>query len=144
MGEVQEFAPIMLYDGVCGFCNRSVQTILNSDKRGTLRFAALQSDFGKSFMERHPDMKDVDSVVWLETAPATGEERVFIRSTAALHIAAYLGGIWRLCLIAYVIPSPIRNFFYDLFARYRYKFFGKYDSCMLPPPEVRARFLDAG
>lgn len=144
MKEDSEKEAFLLYDGVCGFCNKTVQTILNYDKRGTMRFAALQSDYAKAVIERHPIAKDVDSVVFLETSPATGEERVFIRSNAALHVAVYLGGVWKLLLIAYMVPTPIRDFFYDLFARYRYRIFGRYDSCMLPPPEVRARFLDVG
>jgi len=68
---------------------------------------------------------------------------VFVRSDAALKVFAYLGGFWKIFLAAYVIPKPLRDYFYDLFARNRYRVFGKYDACMLPPPEVRSRFLDA-
>ena len=130
----------MLYDGVCGFCNKSVQFVLDHDRRGTLRFAALQSDFGQALIARNPGLEKVDSVVLLDRS--NGEEKVYIRSTAALRLSGYLGGFWGLARVAYIIPRPIRDFFYDLFARYRYKFFGKYDSCMLPPAEVRGRFLD--
>ena len=133
--------PVMLYDGVCGFCNKLVQTVLKRDKRGTLRFAALQSDYGQAVIARHAELKSVDSVVWLATS-ATGEERVFTRSDAALQVAAYLGGIWKLLLAAYIMPQPIRDLCYDLFARYRYRLFGKYDNCLLPSPTVRSRFLD--
>jgi predicted DCC family thiol-disulfide oxidoreductase YuxK len=144
MTESTEEYPILLYDGVCGFCNKSVKLILDHDKRGTMRFAALQSDYGKAVMRRHPMLNGIDSVVFLETSSTTDRERVFIRSNAALRVAVYLGGLWKLFLVAYIIPTPIRDFFYDLFARYRYKVFGKYDSCMLPPQNVRARFLDVG
>lgn len=130
---------VLLYDGVCGFCNRTVQTVIAADRKGTLRFAALQSEFGSAVLARHPELKDVDSVMLVETAD--GAERVSIRSTAALKIAGYLGGFWSLLLAGYVVPTPVRDFFYDLFAKYRYRLFGKYESCMLPPPEVRARFL---
>jgi len=75
--------------------------------------------------------------------PGDGE-RVFVRSDAALHVAAYLGGLWKLFLAGRIVPRPLRDWMYDLVARYRYRFFGKYDSCMLPPPEVRSRFLDVG
>jgi predicted DCC family thiol-disulfide oxidoreductase YuxK len=135
-------APVLLYDGVCGFCNKSVQLILDQDRRGTMRFAALQSDYGLAVIERHPELREIDSVVYVEgSSDATGE-RVYVRSAAALKIASYLGGFWAVFLAAKVIPRPVRDYLYDLFARNRYRFFGKYDSCMLPPPEVRSRFLD--
>ncbi|HYH85823.1 MAG TPA: DCC1-like thiol-disulfide oxidoreductase family protein [Pyrinomonadaceae bacterium] len=130
----------MLYDGVCGFCNKSVQMILDHDRRGTLRFAALQSDYGAGVIERHAELRGVDSVVFVESSE--GVERVFVRSDAALRVASYLGGAWKILLAAKVLPKSLRDYFYDLFARNRYKMFGKYDSCMLPPPEVRSRFLD--
>jgi len=140
MVETSVGAPVLLYDGVCGFCNKSVQMILDHDRRGEIRFAALQSDYGLRMVERHPELSGVDSVVYVEPTP--GGERVHVRSDAALKVAAYLGGFWKLFLAAKVMPRPLRDYFYDLFARNRYKFFGKYDTCMLPPPEVRSRFLD--
>lgn len=135
-------APVLLYDGVCGFCNKSVQTILDHDRRGEMRFAALQSGYGLAVVERHPELRGVDSVVYVERAAGGGGERVFVRSDAALKVAAYLGGFWRLFLAAKVMPRRWRDYFYDLFARNRYRFFGKYDACLLPPPEVRSRFLE--
>jgi predicted DCC family thiol-disulfide oxidoreductase YuxK len=131
---------VLLYDGVCGLCNKSVQMILDHDKRKEMFFAALQSDYGKRVISRHPELEKVDSIIFVEQA---GDERVFIRSDAALRVAGYLGGAWKLLLIFRIIPRPVRDFFYDLCAKYRYKFFGKYDSCMLPSPDVRSRFLDA-
>ena len=140
MVETSGGAPVLLYDGVCGFCNKSVQLILDRDRRGEMRFAALQSDYGQQVVARHPELRGVDSVVYVE--PASGGERVHVRSDAALKVAEYLGGLWKLFLAARLVPRALRDYFYDLFARNRYKFFGKYDSCMLPPPEVRSRFLD--
>lgn len=137
-----DHGPVLLYDGVCGFCNKSVQFVIDHDRKKTIRFAALQSTFGQAVIERHPELAKVDSVVFLDRHD--GAENVFIRSSAALRLSGYLGGVWGWARIAYIIPRPIRDFFYDLFARYRYRLFGKYDSCMLPPPEVRERFLDAG
>ena len=131
--------PILLYDGVCGFCNKSIQLILAHDVRGTLRFAPLQSKLGESILKKHR-LTGIDSVVFVDRS--SHPERVFIRSEAALKVARYLGGTWNLLLIGTILPRPIRDFFYDLFAKYRYRFFGKYDSCMLPPPEIRSRFLD--
>ncbi len=135
-------APVMLYDGVCGFCNQTVQMILRLDRRGTLRFAALQSDYGQSLVARHPELAGVDSVVFVEPAAEGGAERVHVRSDAALGVVSYLGGAWKVFLAARLLPRALRDFLYDAFARRRYKLFGKYDSCMLPAPEVRSRFLD--
>ena len=143
MVETTVNAPVLLYDGVCGFCNKTVQMILERDPAGTMRFAALQSDYGRAVVERHASLRGVDSVVYVESANGGGNERVFVRSDAALKVVAYLGGFWKIFLAAYVIPKPLRDYFYDLFARNRYRVFGKYDACMLPPPEVRSRFLDA-
>jgi predicted DCC family thiol-disulfide oxidoreductase YuxK len=134
--------PVMLYDGVCGFCNKSVQLILDHDKRGEMRFAALQSDYGQAVKARYPFLEHIDSVVLLEHPPDEKEERVFVRSSAALRLASYLGGAWKLFLVFYILPAPLRDFFYDLFAKHRYKFFGKYDACMLPDAKARSRFLD--
>jgi len=136
--------PVLLYDGVCGFCNKTVQTILAHDTHGTLRFAALQSNYGKALVARHPILRNVDSLVFIETSPETDKEDVFIRSSAVLRVAMYLGGLWKLFCVLSIIPTPLRDVFYDLFAKYRYKLFGKYDRCLLPPPDVRARFLDVG
>jgi predicted DCC family thiol-disulfide oxidoreductase YuxK len=132
-------SPILLYDGVCGFCNKSIQTVIAHDKQGSLKFAPLQSRFAQEVIARH-HLKDIDSVIFVDRS--TDTERVFIRSNAALQIAGYLGGWWKLLLLFYILPRPLRDFAYELFAKYRYRFFGKYDSCMLPSPEIRARFLD--
>ncbi len=140
MVETSVGAPVLLYDGVCGFCNKTVQMILDRDRRGEMRFAALQSDYGRAVVGRHPELRGVDSVVFVETA--RGGERVYVRSDAALKVADYLGGLWKLFLAAKVVPRALRDYFYDLFARNRYRLFGKSDACMLPPPEVRERFLD--
>jgi predicted DCC family thiol-disulfide oxidoreductase YuxK len=140
MVETTTRAPVLLYDGVCGFCNKTVQMILDHDRRGTMRFAALQSDYARSIVERHAELRSIDSVVFVENSD--GGERVFARSDAALKVAAYLGGFWKIFLVARILPRALRDYFYDLFARNRYRLFGKYDSCMLPPPEVRSRFLD--
>ncbi|MEA2174313.1 MAG: hypothetical protein QOD00_1905 [Blastocatellia bacterium] len=134
--------PVMLYDGVCGFCNKSVQLILDHDRKKTLRFAALQSDYGMAVKARYSFLEKIDSVVVLESSTDGQEERVFVRSSAALRLASYLGGAWKLFLVFHIMPAPLRDFFYDLFAKYRYKLFGKHDACMLPGADVRSRFLD--
>lgn len=134
--------PVLLYDGVCGFCNKSVQVILHRDKRGRMRFAALESDYGKAVKSRHPELENIDSVVFVEPNSNPPGEQVFVRSDAALRVFSYLGGAWKLLLVFRLIPRPVRDYFYDVFAKHRYKLFGKAESCMLPPPEARARFLD--
>ncbi len=143
MREVDEGGPVLLYDGVCGFCNKSVQAVLKSDRRGTMRFAALQSAYARGVVERHPSLQGIDSVVYVEPAAGGRAERVHVRSEAALRVAAYLGGPWKIFLAARLVPRPLRDRLYDLFARHRYRLFGKHDTCMLPPPDARKRFLDA-
>ncbi|MEB4210604.1 thiol-disulfide oxidoreductase DCC family protein [Mycobacterium sp. 94-17] len=133
-------APVLLYDGVCGVCNRSVRTILRFDPTGPLRFAALQGAFAKAIAERHPEIGGVDSMVFVDD-PGGPSERVAVRSQAVLRAAKYLGGAWRLFAVARVIPGPLRDWLYDRFAAIRYRVGGKYDSCPLPAPEVRARFV---
>lgn len=139
MGKM-EAGPVLLYDGICGFCNSAVQTILKLDRRKTLRFAALDSDFARAVMARHPALAGVDSVVYVD-APGSPAERVTVRSAAALQVVEYLGGPWRLLQVAAIIPTPLRDRLYDSFARIRYRVFGTHDTCPIPAPEVRARFL---
>lgn len=134
-------APVLLYDGVCGFCNSAVQTILRFDRQGTLQFAALDSDVARGVIARHPHLADVDSVVFVEHL-GQRDEHVAIRSAAALRVADHLGGPWRGLLVAGLIPRPARDWLYDGFARMRYRIFGTHDTCPIPAPEVRARFLD--
>lgn len=105
-------------------------------------FAALQGDYGKSIVTRHPELRGIDSLVFVEPLDFAYLEQVFVRSNAALRVARYLGGPWYLALAAYVIPRAVRDYLYDQFAKRRYRWFGKYDNCLLPPPEVRERFLD--
>lgn len=133
--------PVLLYDGVCGFCNGVVRTILRFDRQGALRFAALDSDFARAVIARHPSMADVDTMVFVD-APGQPQEIVSVRSAAALRVARYLGGPWKVLLVAGVLPARLRDWLYDRFAAIRYRVFGEYDSCPLPAPDVRARFLD--
>ena len=128
--------PILLYDGLCGFCDGTVQFILRHDRRGTMQFATLQGETGQRVLSRMPDLQGVDSLVLLEG------DRVRIKSEAALRIAGYLGGAWKLALALRIVPRVVRDWAYDLFARHRYRLFGKHDSCPIPAPEVRARFIE--
>ena len=135
--------PIILYDGVCGLCNRLVQFLLKHDKDGRLRFASLQSDFAEKVLGRHGfDAKDLDTVHVVENYDQPGE-RVLQRSDAILRAGRELGGFWGVSSsIGKVVPRPLRDLVYRLVATNRYRVFGKYDSCMLPDPNQRSRFLD--
>lgn len=137
---VRQAAPVLLYDGICGFCNSAVQAILRVDRHSDLRFAALDSDFAEGVINRHPELAGVDSMVFVDN-PGESDERVWMRSAAALRVAGYLGGPWRVLLAARVVPAPVRDRLYDGLARIRYRIFGTHDTCPLPAPEVRARFL---
>ena len=128
--------PLVLYDGTCGLCDRSVQLILRHDRRGRFRFAALQSDTGRALLERHGLPVDaLDTVVLVE------DGRAWVKSAAALRIARGMDAPWPALRALGIVPRPVRDFFYDRVAKSRYRIFGRVDACMLPPPEVRARFL---
>lgn len=135
--------PIILYDGVCGLCNRLVQFLLKHDKHGRLRFASLQSDFAEKVLRRHGfDAKDLDTVHVVENYDQPGE-RVLQRSDAILRAGRELGGFWTASSsVARIVPRPLRDLVYRFVATNRYRVFGKYDSCMLPDPSQRSRFLD--
>jgi len=138
-----EANPIILYDGVCGLCNRSVQFLLKHDKAGRFRFASLQSDFAQKVLNRHGiDPKDLDTVHVVENYDQPGE-RVLQRSDAVLRAGRELGGLWGAsATIARVVPRALRDVVYRYVATNRYRMFGKYDTCMLPDPSQRSKFLD--
>ena len=133
--------PVLLYDGLCGFCDGTVQLILRHDRKKTLRFATLQGDYAREVIGRHPELAGVDSLVLIEQ-DARGIERVYLRSNGALRVARYLGGPWHLARATAIVPRFLRDLAYDRFARIRYRVFGRHDSCPIPSPEHRARFID--
>ncbi len=128
--------PVVLFDGVCNFCNDTVNIIIKLDKKGVFKFAPLQSDIGQRYLESfgHSN-KDLSTVVLIS------DGNLYTKSDAALHALKHLGGIWHCLRIFTIVPRPIRNAVYDFIAKNRYKWFGKKDECMVPTPEVRARFL---
>jgi len=134
---------IILYDGVCGLCNRLVQFLLKHDKAGRLRFASLQSDFAEKVLGRHGiNAKDLDTVNVVENYDQAGE-RVLQRSDAILRAGRELGGFWGASSsIARVVPRALRDLVYGFVATNRYRVFGKYDTCMLPEPNQRSRFVE--
>jgi predicted DCC family thiol-disulfide oxidoreductase YuxK len=134
------FPAILVYDGVCALCNSAVRFVLAHDRRGRIGFAALQSDYADALRARHPELEGVDSIVLVRTAD--GVERVAVRSDAALEVCEELGGAWRLLRMMRLVPRSLRDTLYDFIARRRYQWFGRYDSCPIPEPDVRSRFLD--
>lgn len=123
---------IILFDGVCHFCNGAVQFIINRDRHAYFQFASLQSNAGRILLVNHPDL---ESLVLIE------DGQYFTESTAVLRIARSLNGLWKIAYIFHVIPKTIRDPLYRYIARHRYRWFGKKQSCMIPSAEIRERFL---
>jgi len=137
-----ETKAIVLYDGVCGLCNRAVQFLLKRDRRDRLRFASLQSDFAARVLQRHGmDPKSLDTV-YAVLNYGEPNETLLAKGDAFLFFAKIIGGIWSVARVGRIIPRPIRNWLYDFIARHRYQVFGKSESCMLPDPKQRHKFLE--
>lgn len=128
---------IVYYDGFCGLCNRFVQWALRHDAKRRLQFASLQGPHGVQLRVDVPETRAIESIVVHDGA------RVRVRSDAVLAIANELGGVWRLAVLARVVPRPIRDWLYNVIAWRRYAWFGRLESCPLPPADARDRFLDA-
>jgi predicted DCC family thiol-disulfide oxidoreductase YuxK len=128
--------PILLFDGVCNLCNGFVQFLLKRDKRGALLFAPLQSASGQAYLERF----GLPRAGFLSVVLVEGD-RHSQRSTAGLRSLRALGWPWKAFYALILLPRPLRDLGYDLIARNRYRLFGKRDACMIPTPEIRARFL---
>jgi predicted DCC family thiol-disulfide oxidoreductase YuxK len=134
--------PIVLYDGVCGLCNRLVQFLLKHDSHDRFRFASLQSEFTSRLLTRHGvDPLDLDTVYVVRNYDQP-DETLLARSDAILYMLKQLGGVWSLAGVARVLPKALRDAVYKIVARNRYRVFGKHESCMLPEPQHRAKFLD--
>ena len=137
-----ESNPIVLYDGVCGLCNRLVQFLLKRDTDNRFRFASLQSEWANNLLRDHGlDPNDLDTVYVVKDY-GQPEQTLLARSDAILYLLNQLGGVWKLSGVGRVLPKPIRDAVYKVVARNRYRVFGKYESCMLPDPKHRAKFLD--
>lgn len=129
---------LILFDGVCHFCNDSVRFIMKRDRQQLFYFASLQSKLGQQMtQERGIDTQRVDSIILIDPGTA-----YYIKSTAALEIAKQLSGVWSLFGIFLYLPETFRNWVYDFVARNRYRWFGKMDACPMPTPAERSRFLD--
>ncbi|BDG46967.1 MULTISPECIES: thiol-disulfide oxidoreductase DCC family protein [Parageobacillus] len=127
--------PIILFDGVCSLCSASVQFIIARDPHAVFRFASLQSETGEALREKF-GVPEVDSLVLLE------DGRYYTKSSAVLRICRRLAGAWKLFYIFRLVPKPLRDNVYDFVAKHRYEWFGKRSHCLMPTPDIRARFLD--
>lgn len=129
--------PVVLFDGVCNLCNQSVLFIIQRDPNAKFQFATLQSAWAREQMESHgADPNRLHSIILLK------QNKLYERSRAALEVARGLNGLWPLLYIFVVVPPFVRNAAYDFIARNRYKWFGKKNECMIPTPELKARFID--
>lgn len=132
--------PVLVYDGTCGFCAESVQLVLKHDRKKLLRFAALDSDFGRRVLQRHPELANADSVLWvMPEGQSQRSEVVLTRSAAALQVADYLGGIWRAATVARLLPRWLRDAVYQFMAKHRHQLTSQ--QCLVPTAEEQSRFL---
>ncbi len=128
--------PVILFDGVCNFCNGAVNFIIKRDKKRIFRYAPLQSATGQQLLQQHHlSPAHLDSFVLIYKGKA------YKKTTAALYLYPQLGGIWKLMKLLWIFPPFIRNAGYDIIAANRYRWWGKKEACMIPSPEVRSLFL---
>lgn len=133
--------PVLIYDSRCALCSSIVRFVLSHEREHTLRFAALDSDAAARILFLYNKIRDVDSVVWVEYDAAGEPSEALVRSTAALKLARYLGGAWRLLAVLRLIPVTLRDGVYDAVARNRHRI-APAESCLVPDGESRQRFLD--
>lgn len=137
----KEVKMTILFDGVCNFCNASINFIIDRDSKGIFKFAALQSEVGQELLKKFglktndSESRTFDSIV------AIDGYKVYQKSDAALEIACRMDGIWKIFYVFKIIPTFLRNPVYDLVAKNRYRIFGRTDACRIPTPELKERFL---
>lgn len=131
----QENHPTLLFDGYCNYCNKWVNFIIRHDKKIKFRFATLQSEAGKKLLKQYGLSDKEDSVVLIYN------EKVHVKSTAGIHVFFHLGGAYSLLFAFIIFPAYVRDFYYDIIAKNRYKWWGKSDQCMIPSIETKERFL---
>jgi len=129
--------PIILFDGVCNYCNSMVNFIIRQDKKKIFRFATLQSNAGQKILQQWKlPANEFETLLLLDKG------RLYDRSTAVLKINSKLPWYWKWAQVFRIVPKFIRNWMYGIIAKNRYKWFGKKDECMVPTPELKERFLD--
>lgn len=128
--------PIILFDGVCNFCNGAINFIIKRDTKRKFRFAPLQSNAGEQLLKEYElSTTELSSFVLIYNGKA------YRKTTAALQIASILGGAWKMTGVFWILPPFARDWVYNIIAHNRYRWFGKKDSCMIPTPEIRSLFL---
>ncbi|MCF1191772.1 thiol-disulfide oxidoreductase DCC family protein [Mangrovimonas sp. AS39] len=138
MIEIPEHKELILFDGVCNLCDSSIQFIIKHDKHNTFLFTPLQSELSQSIIEQFGiDTQKIDSIILFRK-----NEGVFYKSTAALKIASKLKFPINILASFIILPKFIRDTVYDFIARNRYTWFGKKESCMIPTPELKAKFIE--
>lgn len=135
--------PIILYDGVCGLCNRLNQFVLQRDPGDVFRFASLQSGFAGRILARHGANAAGLNTVYVVVDHEAPGEHLLARSDAIAFVLKQLGGIWYpVGVLLHFLPRSVRDWGYGIVARNRYRVFGRFDTCMLPSAATRDRFLD--
>lgn len=135
---LQNEKKIILFDGVCNFCNSTVLKIIQLDKNDTFLFASIQSKKGQELTAHfNIDTVKTDSIILVES-----DIKFSVRSAAALHILNEFGGIWKLFKVCWIVPRFVRDALYDFIAKNRYKWFGKKEQCMIPTTKMKAKFIE--
>lgn len=128
--------PVILFDGVCNYCNAMVNFAIRNDKKAILKFAPLQSEAGRRLKQEYKIAPEIDSVILIE------QDKVYTYSDAAIRISKYLRWPAKILYGLIIIPKFIRQPFYKWVAKNRYKWFGKKEECMVPTQNIKARFLE--
>lgn len=129
--------PIILFDGICNFCNSAVNFTIKRNKKANIRFAAMQSEAGQRILKQYSlPLNEMQSFIFID------QGNVYFQSTAAIRVCRYLRGLWPLCYGFIIVPKFIRDGIYSWIARNRYKWFGVRQECMIPTADVKARFLN--
>jgi hypothetical protein len=134
--KIPENYQLILFDGVCNFCNAAINFMIDHDPEKYFKFASLQSEIGQAILRKfNKNTEEFDSVILLK------DNQLYLKSAAALEIAKHLSGVWKYLSFFSILPKPFLNFFYDIIAKNRYKIFGKSESCRIPTPGRQERFL---
>ena len=128
---------IVLFDGVCNLCNSTVNFIIDHDTHNRFKFSSLQSAYGQSIIQQFKLSGD-----YLNTVVLIEDGNVYLRSTAVLRILKHLGCLYQLLYVFIIVPAPILDFFYNIVAKYRYKWFGKRETCRVPDAETKNKFIE--
>lgn len=135
-GTRKENAPLILFDGICRLCSTSVQWLIKCDRRAIFYFTPIQSEIGRTrYQKMGLDPENIQTFILIK------DGTIYLKSDAALEILKVLGGLWRITMLLYIIPRPIRDWIYDLIAKNRLHFMGRHQSCMIPSDDIQNRFL---